>query len=205
MRFTRFLYLCLLCVAVSALPSCRSAQQATLTPQKPQGWHTLEVPVRVSLTEPEQLSANARLNMVRDSSVYLSLRMMGMEVAYLAAQADSVVICSRFHKLYAADRLSRLLPPEYANLQTLQALLLGAEIPAELAPFVKAVSPAPAAKMLPARQVDVTVPTGRKAVKAQLEYDTEQLTLDGPAKNMPKLPRNAQRLDTDNMLKALFQ
>lgn len=205
MRIRKLLSFWLVIAAVCLLPACRSAQSAVGTDSKPKGWHTLDVPLRVAVTSPDKLSANARLSMVRDSSVYLSLRMMGMEVAYLSASTDSVVLCSRFHKLYAADRLSRLLPPEYANMHTLQALLLGAEIPAELTPFVTAVNPAPAGSMLPAQSVDVTVEAGRKPLKAQLLYENDQLQIDGPAKALPKLPRNAQRLDTDNLLKALFQ
>lgn len=200
----RYFYLALLCCTL-LLSACGSSRRlAVPEPERP-SWHTMDVPVRLAVTSPERLAAGARLSMVRDSSLYLSVRMLGMEVAYLTAAGDSVLICDRFHKLYASDRLSRILPPHLASLHTLQALLLGAEIPDELRGIVTAVDPAPAAAMMPARQVNVSVNSFSKPLRGQLDYETDQLVLDQPARQLPRIPRNAQRLDTDALLKALFQ
>ena len=107
MKLQRFLTAILLCLVLAA---CHSSRKATVADNGIYRWHTLEVPVKVSVEKPLSLSCSGKATLVRDSVIYVSMRMLGMEVAYLYADADSAILCDRFHKLYISEPLDGLLP-----------------------------------------------------------------------------------------------
>ena len=55
-------------------------------------WEDVQMPVRLSLTAPKNLSVNARAAMKRGEWISLSVRMLGFEVASAFVDRDSVPV-----------------------------------------------------------------------------------------------------------------
>ena len=72
-------------------------------------WHDLYVPFKFSLYAPAQVSLSGRATMVRDSAIYLSIRVMGIEGAVALITPDSVFVHDKYHKIYIADDASAFL------------------------------------------------------------------------------------------------
>lgn len=72
-------------------------------------WHDAYIPFKLSVFAPAQISLSGRATMVRDSAIYLSLRMMGIEGAVALITPDSLFVHDKYHKIYIADRSSVLL------------------------------------------------------------------------------------------------
>ncbi|MDE6109609.1 MAG: DUF4292 domain-containing protein [Muribaculaceae bacterium] len=93
---------------------------ATCTP-----WQSVQIPVRASLRSPMSVSASGRLTMVRDSLVHLSLRMLGIELAVVSVDNDSVRVFDKFHRYYMAESTAALAGRTGITLPDMQSLLLG--------------------------------------------------------------------------------
>ena len=112
-------------IAVEA-PEDASAQQlyaamaASCAP-----WQSVQIPVRASLRSPVSVSASGRLTMVRDSLVHLSLRMLGIELAVVCVDKDSVRVFDKFHRYYIAEGTAALTGSTGITLADVQSLLLG--------------------------------------------------------------------------------
>lgn len=97
--------LAIICVMLAlAVAGCRTGRQAT-SPRPAVAWHNVVMPARVSVSGEKNMSASGRLAMVRDSSLYLSVRMLGMEVMALYAADDSVWVYDRMSGTLAGERL----------------------------------------------------------------------------------------------------
>ncbi len=92
-------------------------------------WEDVQMPVALSMSVPEKLSISGRATMVRDSAIYLSLRMMGMEVAQAYANPDSVWVVDKYHKKYLQESLSTLCGSYQMALDDIQDCLLGQAFP----------------------------------------------------------------------------
>ncbi|MDE6497620.1 MAG: DUF4292 domain-containing protein [Muribaculaceae bacterium] len=88
-------------------------------------WQSLQMPVRASLRSPMSVSASGRLTMVRDSLVHLSLRMLGIELAVVSIDKDSVRVFDKFHRYYMAESTAALSGRTGITLADIQSLLLG--------------------------------------------------------------------------------
>lgn len=197
----------MLCVAAAVLLSaCHSGRNVTRTPEgHSASWQLLEVPVKLSMSKPMSMSMSGKLIVKRDSAAYLSLRMLGMEVAYAYADADSAVLCDRYHKLYLAEPLEKLLPRGHNKVSDLQRLLMGGDKRSEVA------------KQLIYGQMSQTpygdVPSsigyegkiGRQQIDVELQLNYEKTKYDDPGTRMPvlKLPKNAQRVSPQSILESL--
>ena len=98
---------------IAAATSCRSAKEpvatdgissastpvaATTTPgATAAAWHDLYIPVSVELRKPVAMSVSGRVTMVRDSAIFVSMRVFGMEVATIYANTDSVTVADKYH------------------------------------------------------------------------------------------------------------
>jgi len=130
------------------LAGCRSGKQASvatsyqgnfdaLSPAKQyevvegsyRPWTWAYIPANVSISEPASISAGARLTMRRDSLIHLSLRVLGMEVAVLYADTDSIYAVDKFHKYFLAESLDRVLADSGLTLGSVQDLMLGQALP----------------------------------------------------------------------------
>lgn len=88
-------------------------------------WTTLSVPVKIELSQPKHFSISGRAYMRRDQSVMFSLRFLGMEVANIYIDNDSVFIAEKFHKYYIAEDVKSLLGGYPLSIADLQSLLIG--------------------------------------------------------------------------------
>ena len=134
-------------LAAGALSSCSSTRKASkdrlpaetpadISLQTPQqrynavcgsyrAWEDVQMPVRLSLTSPKSLSANARAAMKRGEWISISVRMLGFEVASAFVDRDSVHIVDRYHKAYLSESLGRFLSQAGVTLEAIQDILLG--------------------------------------------------------------------------------
>lgn len=103
-----------------ALTTLYDSLEASYSP-----WTDVYVPVNLSLESPTSFSISGRATMVRDQLIHMSLRMLGMEVAVLHIEGDSVHIIDKYHRKYVTGSLSRLLGNYPLNIADMQDLLLG--------------------------------------------------------------------------------
>ena len=114
MRFSHFI-LCL--CAIFAMSSCRSSKTVTTTPAPStntthnihhtdtaailashlsdvassyKSWNDVEMPIELELISPRNLSISGRATMVKDKSIYISIRVLGFEAANIYINNDSI-------------------------------------------------------------------------------------------------------------------
>lgn len=88
-------------------------------------WQDVALPLKVSLRAPKSISLSARAEMKRGSWIYMSVRMLGFEVASLWADNDSVHAIDRYHKAYVSESLGRIFGGTGVTVNDVQDLLLG--------------------------------------------------------------------------------
>ncbi len=88
-------------------------------------WQAVSMPVKLSLLTPVSGSLSGRATMIRDKQLYISLRMLGIEVAYIYADSDSVYAVDKFHRYYFADETKSLTYKYGVTLANIQDLLTG--------------------------------------------------------------------------------
>lgn len=91
----------------------------------PQTWDQLQVPVKITLVKPQRFSISGRLYMIRGERIYASMRFMGIEVATLDVQPDSIHFYDKFHRKYVAESIASLMGSANVTIGDLQDLLLG--------------------------------------------------------------------------------
>lgn len=133
-------YAILACIAllVSACSSSKNAntytkadQTTTTTTQSssytisPSHWQQLKMPMSVNIESPKSISISGNVEMVRGTSILLSLRFFGMEVGCLYATQDSVIVLDKINKRYVAESLNGLLADMPITISNVQDLLIG--------------------------------------------------------------------------------
>lgn len=88
-------------------------------------WQTLSVPVKLSIDTPMKQKVSATMTMQRGQWITCSVRMLGMEVAVLSVDNDSIFAVDRWHKIYVAESTQKMLAGFPASVTDLQQLLLG--------------------------------------------------------------------------------
>lgn len=88
-------------------------------------WQAVSMPVKLSLLAPVNGSLSGRATLIRDKQIYISLRMLGIEVAYLYADSDSIYAVDKFHRYYFADETKSLSLRYGVTLANIQDLLTG--------------------------------------------------------------------------------
>lgn len=88
-------------------------------------WQDVALPVKVSLRAPKSISLSARAEMKRGSWIYMSVRMLGFEVASLWVDNDSVHAIDRYHKAYVSEGMNRVFGGRGVTINDVQDLLLG--------------------------------------------------------------------------------
>lgn len=88
-------------------------------------WSTLELPVDFELVSPRHVNLRGKVYMERGKSIYISLRVLGMEVATLYVTDDMVYATEKLHKYYIAENVKDLLAGYDFTVANLQDLLLG--------------------------------------------------------------------------------
>lgn len=125
-----------------AVTGCRSSKQATSTTPTTDDerslsqhfealaasyadWEDVNIPVRLDMESPKQMSISGRATMVRGKSVLISLRVLGMEVANLYITNDSVYATEKLHKYYIAEDINSLRGGFPVSISDVQDMLLG--------------------------------------------------------------------------------
>ncbi|MDE7025570.1 MAG: DUF4292 domain-containing protein [Paramuribaculum sp.] len=88
-------------------------------------WQQVRVPVSVKINSPKSLSISGTAEMVRNKSVLISLKFIGMEVAWLYVSDDVVVVADKMNKRYISESSSKFLGGFDVNTANLQDLLIG--------------------------------------------------------------------------------
>ena len=88
-------------------------------------WDDVSMPVRLQLNSPSRMSVSGNLRMIRGEAISISLRIIGIEVASLYADNDTVVVSAKVNNKYFAESLSRIRARYGFTLSDIQALLFG--------------------------------------------------------------------------------
>lgn len=88
-------------------------------------WTQLNLPLKVSVKSPEKLSLSGRIYMRRDHDIYITLRVLGMEVANMYINADSVYAADKAHKYYIAESIDKIFSGASLSIGDIQDALLG--------------------------------------------------------------------------------
>ena len=90
-----------------------------------QDWTDVVMPMNLSLIAPKQLSISGRTTMVKDESIYISIRVLGFEAANAYITNDSIFASYKLDKIYIAEDLRKILGGFPATISDLQNMLLG--------------------------------------------------------------------------------
>lgn len=94
---------------------------ASYSPQ----WQRVRMPVNVSVTAPKQIGASGTITMERGRMIAISMRVIGMEIASLTLQGDSILVIDRWNKRYLLEDIRRVLSGFPVNISNVQDLLMG--------------------------------------------------------------------------------
>lgn len=189
------------------LAACHSSHKSVSPTDNDKKWHTLELPVKLRLESPAEISLSGKAMFVNDSLIYVSLRMLGMEVAYAYADADSAILCDRFHKIYLSEPVSRFIPARMATIKCLQDIMAGQNIPAQLKDHIRTSGQTDTPAGIRYSNINVTTDINQKKFSATLEYNYDKAKWDDSGFSIPKvrLPKNARKADPQALLKELRQ
>ncbi|MDE7335271.1 MAG: DUF4292 domain-containing protein [Muribaculaceae bacterium] len=127
------------------LAGCRSSKNATEVPdtvqpsvvETPQ-WNNVTFPVRVNIIQPLGISLNGTATLVRDQYVYVSMRMLGFEVAQFYVTPGGIdLVAKQPQKMWVEEPMGDRLKSADVDFLTIQEALLGnreaqAKLPASL-------------------------------------------------------------------------
>ncbi|MDE5838665.1 MAG: DUF4292 domain-containing protein, partial [Paramuribaculum sp.] len=125
-------------ITVLCLDSCKSGKQAVKTENEIAftGWSRVRVPVTIRLSSPANMSVGATVTMIRDTSITISAKVIGMEVFVAQATNDSVLIVDKMHRQYLGKNISDALAGLPFNASSVQDVLTGhpIDIPESIIP-----------------------------------------------------------------------
>ncbi|MDE6287321.1 MAG: DUF4292 domain-containing protein [Muribaculaceae bacterium] len=90
-----------------------------------ENWTDFYAPFSLKVSSPMGMSVSGRATMVRDSSILLSLRMLGIEMAQLYIDNDSARFVDKYHRCYCSVPTPSLTAIAGITLGNLQDLMLG--------------------------------------------------------------------------------
>lgn len=88
-------------------------------------WTDVAMPVKLELKEPKRFSISGKASMVNGKSVYMSLRLLGMELGAVYVDTDSIYILSKLQRMAYVESLSVFSRNFGFTLDDIQSLLLG--------------------------------------------------------------------------------
>lgn len=144
MRLNSFIKILLVAIMAAGMSACSSRRAAVAGSSSPskrvkamnvaevgtlaetyQNWETFYAPFTLRISEPMDMSVSGRATMVRDKYIYLSLRMLGFEVATVYVNSDSAYVADKYHKILAAESISSLTAGTGLTVGDLQDILMG--------------------------------------------------------------------------------
>lgn len=139
MRLRALLHVLAAAFAALCFHSCKTAGKA-VEPNKKEAittiWSRVRVPVTLRVSSPAKLSVGATVTMIRDTSLTVSAKVLGMEVFVAQATNDSVLVVDKMHRQYFAQNITEFLANLPFNASTVQDILTGhpVEIPKRILP-----------------------------------------------------------------------
>ena len=88
-------------------------------------WTQLNLPVKIAVKSPQKISLSGRIYMRRDRDIYITLRVLGMEVANMYVNSDSVYAADKLHKYYIAEPIKDIFAGASLTIGDIQDALLG--------------------------------------------------------------------------------
>lgn len=192
------------------LVSCRSKKAATSESytSQPSEWTTLYAPIDLNLHNPSKMSMSTRATMRNGEYIHLSMRFLGMEMATLYLNNDSIFFVDKYHKYLFAEPLADVLGQNYSTMTIgeIQNLFLGRT----------QITDNPNGQITPSNFVKT--PVGLIASDLQVILDTDQGHIEGNVEWNPatakwnepnrsvsfKTPANYQRI-TQESLKSVIK
>lgn len=202
-------FLAVAAAMMAVMTSCGSQRNTAVAPQNIAGsgtgsvsasgntevtdWYNLYIPARVVVKTQKSLSLPARVTMVRDSVINISMRMLGMEVAAVQITPDSVWVVDKFHKYVFSDDTRQLLGKYDISMGQIQNLLLGIGgegsealsyaaggtiVEVAYGDFVTV----PAGSMATELTIDARLPKQR--ITGSLEWQTDQAVWNDPSRTV---------------------
>lgn len=141
MTLRRYIPAIMIAVCAILAPGCRSKKAASTESQRSTAvvsesvvddtsatWSTLYAPVSLDIMQPVQFSTSGRGQMVRGQSIWLSMRMIGMEVGSAVATPDMAVVAVKMpRKMKLEVPLADFLSRAGVSFELVQEALLGNE------------------------------------------------------------------------------
>lgn len=136
----RVLRLCTLTILVSlALVGCRSQRDTVREVSQAaesqadydamvaacRQWQRIRVPFTLKILAPQKASIGGTATFDRGNSIYMSLRMLGMEVAVVDINSDSLCIAEKMNRQYLSVPVASALGGLDASIDNIQDLLTG--------------------------------------------------------------------------------
>lgn len=137
----RFLIVIIIC---TALVGCRSGKDtvggnqsllnnsATTLTQRAEAliaasgeWTELNVPLKVEIKSPFSISGSGRAYMHRGQDIYISIRVLGFEVAVVYIDNNTVNIADKFNRRYLSEPIGDILGTASITISDIQDILLG--------------------------------------------------------------------------------
>lgn len=167
---TLFAALLLICMT-TVLSGCHSSKKIATSDSysgRASSWTTLYAPVNVTVDKPMSAGFSGRATMERDKYIHVSMRFIGMEVAAMYIDTDSVCFVDKYHKYVFAESLDNLLGSKYSYLTIgdIQQIILGQ----------KSIPDAEGLNVTATKYVDT--PAGSVASELSIEATTPQVTVD---------------------------
>lgn len=88
-------------------------------------WTDFYAPFSLKISSPMSFSLSGRATMVRDRSILLSLRMLGIEMAQLYVDNDSARLVDKYHRCFCSVPTASLTAAAGITLGNLQDMMLG--------------------------------------------------------------------------------
>lgn len=88
-------------------------------------WTQLNLPLKVSLKSPEKMSLSGRIYMRRNHDIYITLRVLGIVVANMYVNTDSIYVADKAHKYYLAEPIDKIFAGASLSIGDIQDALLG--------------------------------------------------------------------------------
>lgn len=88
-------------------------------------WSDFSAPIKLELKAPARLSASGRAYMKRGEWIYISVRMLGFELATVWVDRDSVHAVEKVNKRFVSESLSKVFGSGKVTLTDVQDLLTG--------------------------------------------------------------------------------
>lgn len=238
----RSLFRCsLLSLLILTVASCGSSRKGaitgggTYTPGTAEGeggieWSDLKLPVSVNVSKPKSIRISGSMSMVKNQSIYISLRFFGMEVAAAYVTGDSVYAYAKMQRVYVAESIGDALGGLNITVGDLQNILLGAPL-TTLPPSTgntsvdlrtlestsqplsitvshrsgrtATVNYSPLENLPLASEVSIEATSGKTGIAATLYYNWQRAEVDAGNPGHFSLPSGYRRIKGSELLRAL--